>query len=186
MSEEPQRMVKIPGRVDAFHREVGGAFSAHEKEQYAKARARGDNIKSAAAAAGITAVTATSYEKNEAMRKRISQLRQGAETFIGVSNAWIINQLMRNAEEARGEGAFKASNEAIGMIYKIMNEQRDLASQMARALPSDIEGRELKKMLSSAFKKPAMPAEKASFTLPPAPREEDEDEREDDEAGDGA
>ena len=179
-AQQPQRMVKVPGRVDAFHREPTGQFTSLEREQYAKARARGANIKEASAEAGVSAVTGTQYEKHDAMRKRISQLRQGAETFIGVSNAWIINQLMRNVDEAREAGAFKASNEGIGMIYKIMNEQKDLAGQMARAMPAEIEGRELKRMLSNAFKKPALPEGKEGFALPepPDPDTSDDDEEE--------
>ena len=162
-------------RVDAFHREPGGAFSSLEREQYAKARARGDTITAASAAAGISSSTGTSFEKHEQMRKRISELRQGAETFIGVSNAWVINQLKRNAEEARDQGAFKASNESIHLIYKIMNENKDVASQMARALPPNVTPKQLKSELTKAFAKPALPPEKAAFALPEAPSEDDDE-----------
>ncbi len=165
-------------RVDSFHRAHDGAFTSLERERYAKARARGDTITAASAAAGVSSATGTNYEKHEQMRKRISELRQGAETFIGVSNAWVINQLKRNAEESRDQGAFKASNESIHLIYKIMNENKDLASQMARSLPPDVSPKQLKSELNKAFAKPALPPEKAAFALPEAPREDAEEDGE--------
>lgn len=151
-------------RVDPWHREPGDAFPSLERELFAKARARGAPVKVAASDAGVSYQTGVGYERHEAMRKRISELRQGAEDFVGVSKAWIVAQLKRNADEAREEKAFKSSNEALHLIYKIISEDRDLSANMARALPHTVSPAELKAKLKESFKQPG--------ALPP-PREDE-------------
>lgn len=143
-------------RTDAWARDPTGPFVAIEKELFAKARARGATQKASAADAGISYQTAIKYERHDEMRKRISELRQGAEDFVGVSKAHLIHKLMQNAEEARGAGAFKASNEALLGVYKLISEDKggDLGRNMARALPHTVTPAELKARLTATFKKP--------------------------------
>lgn len=146
-------------RVDPWHRDSGDAFPSLERELFAKARARGATVKVAASDAGIAYQTGVTYERHEAMRKRVAELRQGAEDFVGVSKAWIVAQLKRNADEAREEKAFKSSNEALMMIYKMISEDKDLTAGMARALPHTVSPQELKAKLKESFRQPsALPA----------------------------
>jgi hypothetical protein len=151
MSDAPLEYPR-KNRADPWHREPGMSFSSLERELFAKARARGCTIKAASSDAGIAIVTGTQYERHEAMRKRISELRQGAEDFVGVSKAWIVAQLKRNADEAREEKAFKSSNEALQMIYKIISEDRDVSANMARALPHTVSAADIKARLKASFK----------------------------------
>jgi len=146
----------MSARPDPFRRDPGGPFDSLEREQYAQARAKGGSIKGACAAAGISGPTGTKLEQHPEMRKRISELRQGAETYVGVSKAWVLQQLQRNAEEARDSGAFKASNEALISIYKIISEDRGVGHDMARALPPNVTPQELQKRLKESFKAPRL------------------------------
>lgn len=161
--------------MDGFRRDPGAPFDDVPREEYAKSRAKGGAMKVSAAIAGIEPATATKWERHPAMRERIRELRQGAENFVGVSKAWIIQQLKINAEAAREENAYKSSNEALGMIYKIISEDRDVSHQMARALPHDVTPQELQKRLRSQFAKPALPKGRENFALPNAPKEDAEE-----------
>jgi hypothetical protein len=153
MSDETPLEYPKQRRVDPWQREAGMAFPDLSRELFAKARARGANVKASASDAGIAYQTGMMFEKHDAMRKRVSELRQGAEDFVGVSKAWIIHQLKRNADEAREEKAFKSSNEALHLIYKIISEDRDVSHQMARALPPDVSTKELKARLTASLKR---------------------------------
>ncbi len=172
MSETPLEYPKK--RTDAWARDPTGPFVALEKELYAKARARGVTVKAASADAGIAVETGTKYERNEIMRKRISELRQGAEDFVGVSKAHLIHKLMQNADEAREAGAFKASNEALLGVYKLISEDKggDIGRNMPRALPHTVTPEELKARLEKTFKKKRAPA--LPLPVVDVPAEEDE------------
>jgi hypothetical protein len=171
--EQPARK-----RPDLNRRDPGAPFDQLEREQYAKARAKGGSIKAACGVAGISPALGTQLERLPEMRKRISELRQGAEDFVGVSKGWCIRQLMINAEQSREDGAWKASNEAIGLIHKMISEDVDISHQMARALPPDVGPQELQKRLSTAFSAPKPPKLKAEYVPPPAPADDAEEQSE--------
>lgn len=142
---------RAPNRVDVWRRDPHGPFDDLAREQFAQERAKGRTIKQAAQVSGIALTTASQFAKDERMYERIRELRQGADQFVGVSVAWVLQQLRKNAEEAREVSAFKASNEAIGMIYKIISEDKSVASNMARTLPADVSRSDLQKMLRASF-----------------------------------
>lgn len=144
-----------PGRIDPWRRDQGAAFDDLAREQFAQARAKGNSLKASAAGAGISYSAATQFERDERMRSRVRELRQGADNFVGVSVAWVLGELRKNVEGAREECAFKASNEALGMIYKIISEDKSVASSMARALPADVSRGDLQRMLRESFAKNA-------------------------------
>ena len=168
----------MSNRPDPFRRDPGAPFDNLEREQYAQARAKGASIKAACAAAGLSPETGTKLERHEAIRKRISELRQGAETYVGVSKAWILQQLQRNAEEARDNGAYKASNEALISIYKIISEDRGVGHDMARALPPNVSPAELQKRLKESFKAPRLTAGRERIEQPAFDSEPDAAEAE--------
>ncbi len=155
------------GRVDPFHREDKAPFSDLTREAYAKCRARGETIKASCASAGITVQTGTVYEKHPEMRKRISELRAGAETYVGVSTAWCMRQVQQIMEEAREAGQYKVALESAQFIYKVVTEDKGVGQQMARALSPDVTAKDLKKLLKQEFAQPALPA----YTPPTAPAE---------------
>ena len=168
----------MSSRPDPFRRDPGAPFDSLEREQYAQARAKGGSIKAACAAAGISGETGTKFERHPEIRKRISELRQGAETYVGVSKAWVLQQLQRNAEEARDSGAFKASNEALISIYKIISEDRGVGHDMARALPPNVTPQELQKRLKESFKAPRLTAGRERIEQPAFDSEPDAAEAE--------
>lgn len=142
------------GRVDLWRRDPNSPFDNLEREQYAQARAKGCSIKAACTAAGIGAPTGTLYERHDAMRLRIRELRQGAETYVGVSKAWVLRQLQQTIEEARDAGAYKASIEGLALVFKIISEDRGIGHDMARALPADVTPEQLQKRLRASFRSP--------------------------------
>jgi hypothetical protein len=177
--EAPQPVEYPRKRPDPYRRDPGAPFDSLEREQYAKARAKGASVKAASVSAGVSKQMAYELEKHDAIRARIRELRQGAEDYVGFSKAWILQQLKQNAEESRNDGAWKSSNEALGMMYKIMSEDRDVGHQMARALPPDVTPRELQKALRERFnQKPALPKEKAEYVAPSAPVDTEGEESE--------
>lgn len=155
-------------------------FNDVAREEFAKARAKGASPKVACQLAGVS-VTNTRWASDPAMLERVRELREGAENFVGVSKAWIIGQLKKNVEESREQGAYKASNEALTLLYKIVNEDKDIAEQMARALPPDVRTSEIKKRLRDAFAQPK-PGRALLKPPEPAPAIDAPTEPEDDEA----
>lgn len=143
-----------PARPDPWRRDPNAAFDSLEREQYAQARAKGHSIKSASAAAGVTPPTGTTYERHDAMRLRIRELRQGAETYVGVSKAWVLRELQQTIEAARDDGAYKAAIEGLALVFKIISEDRSIGHEMARALPHDVTPEELQKRLRASFRSP--------------------------------
>lgn len=151
MKGEPQEHVSL----DKLRRDKGHAFDEFRVETYCKARAKGGSVASAGTAAGVTKPTALKWEQHPEVRARTRELREGAEDFIGVSTAWCIAQLKRNAEEARDQGAFKASNEAILFCYKLMREDKNAAHNTAtKQLPATLEGMQLQRALRESFSQP--------------------------------
>lgn len=171
-------LVKTSGRIDAFHRDPGGPFTDLARENYAKARARGDNIKAASASAGIAPVTGTQFEKNPEMRKRISELRQGAETYIGVSKAWIVQKTKELHEKASDEGHYKSALEALQFIHKIISDDKDVGHMMARALPHTVSDTDLKRALKATFTPKKLTQKQQAYVVPEAPIDTDGDEEE--------
>lgn len=162
-------------RPDPFRRDAGAPFDSWERETFAKARAKGGSIKAAATAAGISDPTATSYEKHPEMRARIRELRDGAEDFVGVSLGWMFGQLKEIVEEARADGEYKPAIEALSLMNRMLGENKDAAANVARALPPSVQGKDLTKRLSEAFRPKPLPKDKAAYVVPQAPREDDEE-----------
>lgn len=140
-----------PTRVDPWRRDPGAPFDDLGREQFAQERAKGHTLKVSSGVAGIAYRTAVEFERDERMKVRVRELRRGADNFVGVSVAWVLGELRKNVEGAREECAYKASNEALAMIYKIISEDKSVASSMARALPADVSRGDLQKMLRESF-----------------------------------
>lgn len=138
-------------KVLAFRRDAGCPFDDVRKDEYAKARAKGGTIRAASGVAGIDYATGLSWEKHPEMMARIRELRSGAENFVGATTGWIINELKKNVDLARDQNAIKSSNEALMLIYRIINEDKESAMKMARALPHTVGGRELQSRVMEAF-----------------------------------
>ena len=139
-------------RVDLWYREPGKPFPSLEREQYAQARAKGLGIGQASAAAGISVTTGSQYERHNSVRTRIGELRQTTDAYVGVSAGWVIAQLMKNVEEARENNAFKASNEALALIYKMITEDKSVTHNMARMLPHHVTPQQLQQKLKESFR----------------------------------
>lgn len=150
MSEEQEHT-----QLDKLRRDKGSPFDEFRVEQFCKARAKGATVSAAGNTAGISKGTALRWERHPEVRARQRELREGAEDYVGVSLGWCIAQLKRNAEEARDNGAYKASNEAILLAYKLMREDRSAAhNQPAVKLPATLEGMQLQRALSESFSQP--------------------------------
>jgi len=152
---------------DPFRRDPGAPFDSWEREEYAKARAKGGSLKASAALAGVSPMCVTKWERHPEVKARIRELRDGAETFVGVSTAWIINQLKINVDEARAAGAHKSSNEALGMIHKILTEDRNIGHQLSRALPPHVTPKQLQERLRESFGETKPRKNKRVFAAPP-------------------
>ncbi len=137
-----------------FRRDAGMPFDDYRVETYCKARAKGGTVLAAAGSAGVHKQTAIRWEREAEVRARQRELREGAEDFIGVSVAWCIQQLKTNCMAAREQGAFKASNEAALLVYKIMREDKSAAHNMAAALPATTQGMDLQKRIRESFRQP--------------------------------
>lgn len=158
-------------RPDPWRRDRGAPFDDLSREQFAQARAKGVGILASANAADISNGTASAFERHPEMQARVRELRAGAETFVGVSVPQVINELMKNAEEARGEkGGYRDSNNALWMVYKILSEDRDVAAAMLRRLGPDVSRRNLQKRLSEEFNG-RMPPPAQPIDVPPEPME---------------
>ncbi len=140
--------------AQSFRRDPGMPFDDYRVETYCKARAKGGTVLAAAGSAGVHKNTAIKWEREPEVRARQRELREGAEDFIGVSVAWCIHQLKTNCTAAREAGAFKASNEAAILVYKIMREDKAAAHNMAAALPATTQGMDLQKRIRESFRQP--------------------------------
>jgi hypothetical protein len=145
-----------PGRPKvAFRRDPGAPFDDLRKEEFAKARARGGSIRAASNVAGTQYATGLSWEKHPEMKARIREMRSGADDFVGATAGWVIGELKKNVEAARENLQFKASNEALALIYKLVNEDKDAALKITRSLPAHVQGQELQSRVMDAFNAPA-------------------------------
>lgn len=138
-------------RFLSFRRDPAGPFDDLRKEDFAKARAQGGSIRASAALAGVGYDTGIGWQKRPEMMARIRELRSGADTFVGATVGWIIGELKKNVDLARDQNAIKASNEALMLIYRIINEDKESAMKMARALPHTVGGKELQARVMDAF-----------------------------------
>lgn len=136
----------------SFRRDPGAPFDEYRIEQYCKARAKGGTVHASGSHAGVSKNTAMKWEREPEVRARQRELRDGAEDFVGVSVAWVINELKQNVSVARQQNAIKASNEALVFIYKIITENKQLAHNMAAALPAPARGQDLQKALRESFR----------------------------------
>ncbi len=142
-------------QLDKLVRDPCSPFGEYRVEQYCKSRAKGGSVPSSAVAAGCHKNTALRWERHPEVRARLRELRDGADDFVGVSKAWILNELKINVGVARETGAIKSSNEALLFIYKIIQEDKQVAHQMAAAkLPATLEGMDLQRALRASFSEP--------------------------------
>jgi hypothetical protein len=164
-----------PGRSGnvSWRRDPAGPFDDLKREDFARARAKGGSIKASSNVVGIVYTTGIAWERHPAMLERIRELRQGAEDFVGASTAWVIQQLKVNVDAAREQGAYKASNEAISLIYKIMSEDKEIGLKVARSLPHTVSGNELQARLKESFNQPSPSTprrkQRSAEPLPPPP-----------------
>lgn len=136
----------------AWNRAPGQPFEELSRERYAAARAKGQTAKAAAEEAGLVYRTGLEFEKNPDMKRRIQELRQHSETFVGYSVAFILSELKRNAEIAREEKQIKSSNEALMAMYKIISQDPDAVQNAARALPPDLDQKTVRKELLASLR----------------------------------
>lgn len=139
----------------AFRRDPGGPFDDLRKEEFAKARARGGSIRASSNVAGVQYQTALTWEKHPDMMARIREMRAGADDFVGATTGWVIGELKKNVEQAREEKQFKASNEALSLIYKLVTEDKDAALKVTRNLPANVQGTALQNAVMEAFNAPS-------------------------------
>lgn len=137
-----------------FRRDPGGPFDDLRKEEFAKARARGGSIRASSNVAGVQYATGIKWGKHPEMMARIREMRTGADDFVGATTGWVIGELKKNVEQARENLQFKASNEALSLIYKLVTEDKDAALKAVRALPASVQGRELQSRVMDAFNAP--------------------------------
>lgn len=155
-------------------RRAGQAFDAFEAEQYAQARASGQTIGVSATSAGVGLAAAKTLEKDPEVRSRIAELREGSKTITTVSPAWILEQLKINALESRegreyttinkaGEQVevtsapnYKASNEALQMMYEIIKTDDSILNGLGGGLPAGSKAmmQEIQKRLSAPAPQP--------------------------------
>lgn len=162
-------------RPDPFRRDPGAPFDSYEREQYAKARAKGGSITAACQVAGISGPSGTAFEKHPEMRARIRELRDGAEDFVGVSLGYMLGKLKEVIEDAHKAEEFKSAIDGIKVMAQLLEGNSDAAANMARALPPEVQGKALQKRLTDAFAPKKLPKEKAEYVAPPVPAEEDEE-----------
>lgn len=157
----------------AFHRPKGQAFDDLAKEQFATERARGTgSLKSAATVAGIGLSTAAAWEQHPLIVERVRELRAQTTQYVGASKAWVMQQLMLNVDDAREGGAFKASNEALMLIYKMLCDDKELNAQAARLLGNGAgDARDVQRRLRESFSKPQKALPTSADQMPPAPDE---------------
>lgn len=144
----------MTGRIDVWQREKNQPFNELSREEFARARAKGQTVKASSVSAGISYATGMQFERHEGIQARVRELRQGTEAFVGVSKAWILTQLMTNVTEARDNNAYKASNEALALIYKMISEDDDVGAGVIRSMPVNTNPRELQRRLANAFAPP--------------------------------
>lgn len=144
---------------DVWRRDQGAPFDDLAREQYAQARAKGDNIRTASTSAGIDYRTGMTFEKHVDMLARIRELRQGASNFVGVSVGFILSELRKNVELAREKGQLKSSNEALKLMYDIVKTDPNVANQVARQLPPGASTKSIKKQLLASLKQEAVDTE---------------------------
>ena len=128
------------------------ALANQKQEKYAQQRASGLIPSKAAIAAGYApgSAIAVNLERDDDVKARIEELyhekfeqreraRQAtiraAEVvgeITGITHAWVIQQLVEVAGEARGDGDFKEANSSLKMIGEHLG--------MWSKLPADVEG----------------------------------------------
>lgn len=129
----PKSASSSSSRVDAFFRREGLPFDDVRKETFAKELARGGSIPKASELADVNPKTGAAWKGNVAMIDRVRELRDGAETFIGVSKGWIVAQLKLNALGAQEDRKFAESTKTLELLYKILSLDKDMAGNAPSA-----------------------------------------------------
>lgn len=117
-------VTKAPARVSGFRLDATGVFDDPKKEAFCKALAKTGLLKDANTAAGIAPATGTKWRGHAEIERRIRALRAGGETYIGVSESYVISQLRLNAENAATNGKYRESNDALIAIHKIITRPK--------------------------------------------------------------
>jgi hypothetical protein len=116
-------------------RGADGSFNDIKKEKFATFLAGGKTMAEAARLIGLTEVTGRLWAKNDDMKDRKRILRATpaiSQTFV-VSIAMIVSELHRNAQLAREENQFKASNDALLAMYEIAKNEKSLLETFTAA-----------------------------------------------------
>ena len=122
MSEDPTTF------VTTWTRGSDGTFNDLKKEKFATLLAGGKTIKEAADQAGMAYATGLQWAKEPAMKLRKRDLRATpavSQTF-SVSIAMVCADLYLNATEARKDGKYSDSNNALVSLYKIAKAEKSL------------------------------------------------------------
>lgn len=172
-------------KVDAFARDSKGQFLDHRKEAFAKACAKHGLAGKAAEETGVALPTGVKWRGTKEMAERIAALRAGAETFVGVSKAWVVDRLRQNAEDSAADGKFKESNDALGKIYSIINVDPDLKNDKGASGgdPAEMTAAELKELRKNLFPVRALEADTRTMVEDEDGVFSEEDEYEEDPRG---
>jgi hypothetical protein len=111
---------------DVFETLPSGAFEDSRKERFAEAVASGMPVSKASAHVEVRRETGYLWAKHPRMLSRIDVLRSNDLKYKQVSVSLVVTQLARNVELATEAGQFKASNEALAMLYKILKADKDV------------------------------------------------------------
>lgn len=152
-------------RIDGWRKDpASGRFDDLKKENFAKARAKGSSIAASAGYAGISNATGSKWEREAPMKMRISELRAGAEDFVGVSKGWILEQMKDLVSEARESGQLSTAAKTLEVMYEIVNTDKDLAGNMARAMAPGATTAEIRKQFLQTRQQLPAPSDAPSLT----------------------
>ena len=146
-----------------------GSFNDPQKEKFAMHLGGGKTIAEASRLVGITGKTGLLWAKNPDMkeRKRILRAQPGISQTFSVSIAMIVAELHRNAMEARAAEQFKASNDALQMMYTIAKQEKSLLETFeAKGEESGGSGNIVDRLKNHLSAKHTLPA--GTVTFPPS------------------
>jgi hypothetical protein len=133
-------------------------FDDPRLEDYCRARAAGQSPSAAATHAGYGKGHGPKLAVDPDVMERVRELRDGSNTLVTVSVGYIVQQLRKNAEEARDAGQFKPSNDALGLLYEIITKNKDLGQTMNLPAAGLTTGQAARMIREELSKPAALPA----------------------------
>lgn len=143
---------------ELWAKDGNGAFLDKRREDFARCRARGLNLRNCSKDLGISYNSCRIWDEHPVMKEHIAELRENHDSFIPVSMGYIIHELQENAKLARAAGQYKASNEAIMHMYEMLTTHEELIAQTPM-LPSGDESKPASERLLELLRKQAEPVE---------------------------